>query len=331
MRVQDDNENAGGTSGISGIKSWLEHPAFQAFQASLPFIGLIVIVAVFAHLTNMRIVRPASINLMLRQVYVLMIASTGVFLIMTVGGLDLSQGSILGLSSIAVSYFSFYGIPVAVAAGMAAGGLIGAFNGFFHVKFKIPSFIVTICAMFLFRGLCAYLTTNAPVAAVMRITDLNVTWFKVTLTVSLLLTVFLIFRFTKLGIVLKAIGAGEKAARFSGIRTDLVKFLVFTAAGLITGFAAFLNVINVGSITATAGNQLETQILIALVLGGFPISGGAKARFSSIVVGTLIFCVLNNGLVMLRFNTAWQQMIRGLVFIAVVALTIDRKSLQVIK
>jgi ribose transport system permease protein len=297
----------------------------------LPFIGLIIIVAFFAYFTNMRLVRPASIDLILSQVYVLMIASAGVFLVMTVGGLDLSQGSILGISSIAVSYFSFYGIPLAVAAGMAAGALIGAFNGFFHVKFKIPSFIVTICSMFLFRGLCAYLTTNAPVAAITSIGSLNVTWLKVALTATFLSTVFLVFRFTKLGIVLKAIGAGEKAARFSGVSTDLTKFLAFTVAGLFTGFAAFLNVVKVGSITATAGNQLETQILIALVLGGFPISGGAKVRFSSIIIGTLIFCVLSNGLVMLRFDTAWQQLIRGVVFVAVVALTIDRKSLQVVK
>ncbi|MDF2654460.1 MAG: ribose transporter permease [Bacillota bacterium] len=296
-----------------------------------PLLGLLIIVAVFAAMTDMRIIEAKSINLILSQVYVLMIASTGVFLVMTVGGLDFSQGSILGISSIVISYLSFYSIPLALAAGVFAGASIGAFNGLFHVRFKIPSFIVTICTMYLFRGLCAYMTTDAPVAAVTSITGLNLTWLKITLTAAVLLLVYIIFTFTKLGVCLKAIGAGETAARFSGVRTNLTKFLVFVSAGALTGFAAFLNVVKVGSITATAGNQLETQILIALVLGGLPISGGAKVRFSNIVIGALVYCILNNGLVMLGLDTAVQQLIKGAIFLIVVALTIDKKSLHIIK
>ncbi len=302
-----------------------------SFHDLLPIIGLIIIIVVFAFMTDMRIVQLKSVRLILSQVYVLMIASTGVFLIMTLGGLDFSQGSILGIASIVISCLSFKSIPLALIAGILAGAAIGAFNGFFLVKFKIASFIVTICTMFLFRGLCAYITTDAPVAAVTNITELNLTWLKIVLTVSLLFITYFIFNFTKLGICLKAVGAGETAARFSGIRTDLTKFLVFVVAGGITGFAAFLNVIKVGSITATAGNQLETQILIALVLGGLPISGGARVRFSNIIIGTLIYCILNNGLVMLGYDTAVQQFIKGIIFLIVVAMTIDRKSLYVIK
>lgn len=300
-------------------------------NAVMPLVGFIVILLVFASLTEMRIVSSNSINLILSQVYVLMIASTGVFMIMTVGGLDFSQGSILGLSSIAISYLSFYSIPLSILAGIAVGAVIGAVNGFFHVKFRIPSFIVTICTMFLFRGLNAYLTTNAPVAAVISITDYNINWFKILLTVLVLVIAFLLFNFTKLGVSLKAVGAGETAARFSGIRVKLVKFLVFVCAGALTGFAAFLNVIKVGSITATAGSQLETQILISLVLGGMPITGGAKVRFYNIIIGTLMFSVLNNGLVMIRLDTAVQQLVKGIIFVVVVALTIDRRSVQAVK
>lgn len=296
-----------------------------------PLFGLVLIIVVFAWLTDMRLVKFRSINLILSQVYVLMIACSGVFLIMTIGGLDLSQGSMMGMSSIVISYLSFYSIPLAVVAGIAAGAVMGSINGIFHVKFKIPSFIVTICTMYLFRGLCAYLTTQSPVSAVKTITDLNDTWFKIVLTLAVLIIVFLLYKYTKLGISLKAVGAGETAARFSGIRTDRTKFLVFMAAGAITGFAAFLNVVKVGSITATSGNQLEIQVLIALVLGGLPISGGAKSKFSSIIIGTLIYSILNNGLVMLGLDSAVQQLIKGVIFVIVVAVTIDRKSIKVIK
>ena len=207
---------------------------------------------------------------------------------------------------------------------------MGVINGFFHVKFRIPSFIVTVSTMYLFRGFC-YLTTDSPVAAIVSITKYNVTWLKVLLTILVLVIAYIVFNYTKFGITLKAIGAGEKGALFSGVRVELMKFLVFVIAGAVTGFAAFLNVIKVGSITATAGSQLETQILIALVLGGFPISGGAKVRFYNIVIGTLIYCILNNGLVMLGYDTAVQQLIKGIIFVIVVALTIDRRTGQVIK
>ncbi|MBQ9628259.1 MAG: hypothetical protein IJR43_03225, partial [Synergistaceae bacterium] len=154
---------------------------------------------------------------------------------------------------------------------------------------------------------------------------------KIAITLAVLIIAYFLFKFTRIGNDVKAIGSGETAARFSGVRTDKVKFLVFVAAGALTGLAAFVNVLKVGSITATAGNQLETQILISLVLGGLPITGGAKVRFSNIIVGTLMYTILNNGLVMLGLESATQQLIKGIVFLIFVALTIDRKALKVIK
>ena len=310
------------------IKVLLEKSSFREL---LPLFGLVVIIAAFTYLTDMRLLRTDTIDLILSLVYVLMIACTGVFLVMTIGGLDFSQGSILGISSIVISYVSFINLPLALLAGIVSGAIVGAVNGFFHIKFRMPSFIVTICTMYLFRGLCAYITTDAPVAAVTSIMTYNDTVSKVSLTIAVLLIVFLIFHFTKLGTCLKAIGAGETAANFSGINVKLTKFLVFMIAGAITGYAAFLNVAKVGSITATAGSQLETQILIALVLGGLPISGGTRVRFSNIVIGTLIYCILNNGLVMLGYDSSVQQLIKGIIFVVVVALTLDRKALKTIK
>ena len=131
----------------------------------MPLFGFIGIVAVFSILTGGKIVTPETLSLMFSQVYVLMIASMGVFMIMTVGGLDFSQGSILGLASIVFCWVSNYSIVLGVVAAVLAGAAMGAFNGFFHVKFKIASFIVTICTMYFFRGLCKYITTNGPVPA----------------------------------------------------------------------------------------------------------------------------------------------------------------------
>ena len=289
-------------------------------RALLPIVGLVVIFLLFNVLTDFRMM--GNMSLAFSQVYVTMIAAMGVFFIMTMGGLDFSQGSILGIASIVVCILSQKSIPLAI---------IGGINGFFYVYRKIKSFIVTICTMFLFRGFIKYMTTDAPVSGSATLINYDSTGFKVACTVVVLVIGFIAFRYTKFGTYLKAIGAGEKAAMFSGIRTDRMKFLMYVLAGALTGFAAFINVIKVGSVTSSGGNQLETQILIALVLGGMPISGGAKVRFENIVVGSLLYVVLNSGLTMMGFSTQMMQLIQGVVFLIFVAVFADRESLTVIK
>ena len=270
-------------------------------------------------------------SMAMTQIYVTMIASTGVFFVMTMGGLDFSQGSILGMASIVVCLVSKTSIPLAIVAGIATGAAIGAINGFFYVNRKIKSFIVTICTMFLFRGIIKYLTSNAPVQGSAKLIMLNTDRMKLICMLVVVVIGFFAFRFTRFGVYLKAIGAGEKAAKFAGIRTDRMKFLVYVLAGAITGFAAFINSIKVGSVTASGGNQVETQILIALVLGGMPISGGAKARFSNIVIGSALYVVLSSGLNMVGLSTQAQQLVQGVVFLVFVAVFADRESLRVIK
>ena len=298
-------------------------------RAALPIVGLIVVFLVFNILTHGGL--WASRNLVLNQVYVTMISATGVFFIMTMGGLDFSQGSILGIASIVVCLLSGVNMFLAVLGGIVAGAAIGAINGYFYVNRKIKSFIVTICTMFLFRGFIKYMASNSPVAADMRVYDFDITPVKLGLTLAVLIIGFVVFRYTKFGVYLKAIGAGEKAAKFAGIRTDRMKFYIYVLAGAITGLAAFVNIAKNGSATANVGNQLETQILIALVLGGMPISGGAKVRFENVIVGALLYTVLNNGLTMMGLTTQAMQLVQGVVFLIFVAIFADRESLSVIK
>ena len=305
--------------------------AGDTFKALLPLIGFVVIIVVLNILTHGKILTPKKLRLLLSQIYYPTIVATGVFFVMTLGSIDFTEGSTLGVASLVVSALSFYSIPLAILGGILCGAAIGAINGFFHVKFKLQSFIVTICTMYLFRGVCAYFTTETAVPASAAIKALDNNGLKIGITVAVLVVAWFLFRFTRIGNDVKAVGSGETAARFSGVHTDRVKFLAFVAAGALTGLAAFVNVIKVGSITANAGNQLETQILISLVLGGLPITGGAKVRFSNIIVGTLMYAVLNSGLAILGYDPQTQQLIKGVIFLIFVALTIDRKALKVIK
>ena len=305
--------------------------AGDTFKALLPLIGFVVIIVVLNIMTQGKILTPKKLRLLFSQIYYPTIVAVGVFFVMTLGSIDFTEGSTLGVASLVVSALSFINVPLAILGGILCGAAIGAINGFFHVKFKLQSFIVTICTMYLFRGVCAYFTTETAVPASAAIRALDINGLKIGITVAVLVIAWFLFRFTRIGNDVKAVGAGETAARFSGVHTDRVKFLAFVCAGALTGLAAFVNVIKVGSITATAGNQLETQILISLVLGGLPITGGAKVRFSNIIVGTLMYAVLNSGLAILGYDPQIQQLIKGVIFLIFVALTIDRKALKVIK
>ena len=303
----------------------------STFRADLPVIGLILVFIIFNILTGGRMI--TNLSLTISSLYSLMIACTGVFFIMTMGGLDFSQGSILGIAAIVICTVSKVApVGIAIIAGIAVGAGIGAINGFFYVNRKIKSFIVTICTMFLFRGIIKYLTSDSPVSGAASL-QMNYDTVPVKLTCMLIVVALGIFffEFTRFGTDLRAIGAGEKAAKFAGIRTDRMKFWVYVLSGAITGFAAFVSVVHAGSVTSSGGNQLETQILIALVLGGMPISGGAKVRFENVIVGALLYTILQSGLQMLGMSTQTMQMIESVVFLVFVLIFADRQSIQVIK
>ena len=302
-----------------------------ALKNYLPFIGFVVILLFFAVATNGAILTAKNITLILSGGYMLMIAACGVWMIMTMGCLDFSQGSMLGVSCAVVCALSKVNPVLAVVGGIATGAAIGAVNAYFHVNRQIQSFIVTMCIMFLLLGVCAFITTESPVNAANYVVQLNSMPLLMGITVAVLVVTYVVTRFTSLGHNLKAIGANERAARFAGIKVQRTKTLVYVAAGCITGLAAFVNAIKVGSVTSTAGNMFETQLLIAMVLGGMPINGGARARFSNVVVGVLSYLVLQKGLVMMGFTTEIQQLILGVVFILMVTVFSERSANQVIK
>ena len=307
---------------------FMERPIIRSI---MPFAGFIFIVLLFAVLTKGQLYSMGSLKLLLSQSYVLLISCVGVFMVMTMGGLDFSQGSMLGICSVVVCYLSNYNIVLAILCGVLTGGIIGFINGFFNVKRKITSFIVTICNMYLIRGIVAYATTKTPVYGASNITSYNTLGVNLTFTIAILLIAFAIFQYTGFGNRLKAIGAGETAARFAGVRVEKTKMLVYAAAGMITGLAAFINSIKVGSVTSTAGNQLETQIMIALVLGGMPVNGGAKVKFYNIILGAMTYKILIAGLVMLGIEPKTQQLIMGIVFLVMVAVFADRETGMIVK
>ncbi|MCD7757571.1 MAG: ABC transporter permease, partial [Clostridiales bacterium] len=169
----------------------------------LPVAGLVFVIVLFAILTKGQIVNPTNLKLLLSQTYMLAIACMGVFFVMSMGCLDFSQGSLMGVTCIVVCYLSNINLFLAIIGGIVAGGLLGAVNGYFHVVRKIPSFIVTNCMMYALRGVVAYLTTKSPVYAVSTISNLNTMPFMLTITLVVLAIGFFFYKFTSLGATLK--------------------------------------------------------------------------------------------------------------------------------
>ena len=108
------------------------------FKAVLPLIGFVIIIVVMHIMTNGKILTPKKLRLLFSQIYYPTIVATGVFFIMTLGSIDFTEGSTLGVASIVISVLSFYSIPLAILGGILTGAAIGALNGFFHLKFRLP-------------------------------------------------------------------------------------------------------------------------------------------------------------------------------------------------
>ena len=145
---------------------------WHQIKSFLPIISFVAIVAFFAVATGGLLITPRNITLIISGGFTLMIATVGVYMIMSMGCLDFSQGSMMGLSCAVVCFLSQYNPVIAILGGIATGAVIGLINAVFHVKGQIQSFVVTMCMMFLLRGVIAYVTTTSPVYAATYLTAL---------------------------------------------------------------------------------------------------------------------------------------------------------------
>ncbi len=249
------------------------------------------------------------------------------FVILT-GGIDLSVGSILGVSAVIAVLVSL--LPAlgwaAVPAALIAGLLMGVVNGALIAYLDLPPFIVTLGALTAWRG-AAYLVANGT-TVINR--ELNFAWIGNTylgpipwLVVIALLAVVIswfVLRRTVLGVQIYAVGGNQRAARLTGIKVDLVLLFVYGASGLLAGLAGVMSASRLYSATGMLGTGYELDAIAAVILGGTSFTGGIGTILGTLV-GALIIVVLNNGLTLLNMSYFWQLVFKGLVII--VAVTID--------
>jgi ribose transport system permease protein len=265
------------------------------------------------------IFRQASINIVL---------ATGMTFVILTGGIDLSVGSILGVSAVvgvlvSLSAVSWLAIPAALLTGL----LIGLLNGALIAFLDLPPFIVTLGGLTALRG-AAYLVANG--TTVLN-RDLNFAWIGNSylgpfpwLVVIALLTVLVswfVLRRTVLGVQIYAVGGNQRAARLTGIKVNRVLLFVYGVSGLLAGLAGIMSSSRLYSATGLLGNGYELDAIAAVILGGTSFTGGI-GTIPGTLLGALIIAVLNNGLTLLNMSYFWQLVVKGLVII--VAVVIDR-------
>ncbi len=256
----------------------------------------------------------------------LTVIAAGMTLVLIVGGIDLSVGSVMGVSGAVLGVLIagwdwpfWQAVPFALGVGLLAGFM----NGLISVRLGIPSFIVTLGMLEVARGL-SYLVTNSQtkyigsaVEALARpLSGLGLSpAFLLAAAVVVLLQVLL--SQTIFGRYLVAIGTNEQAVRLAGINPRPIKIAVFALLGFLTGLGAIFYTSRLGSADPNAGVGLELSAIAAVVIGGTSLFGG-RGRLPNTVIGTLIIGVLFNALVLLNVTYPVQQMIIGGIIIAAV-------------
>src|SRR5688500_15381556 len=254
------------------------------------------------------------------------------------GGIDLSVGSAIALSSVVSAVLLRDGASVlgAVLGGIVACGALGAFNGLLITRLKIVPFIVTLGSMGIARGLAKYLAdeqkVDAPVgglSSLMAKTP-DPAWLLVSPGVWLLLALAavaaLVLARTVFGVHATAIGSSEPTARLCGVRVERVKLAIYTLSGLCAGLAGSLQLarLTVGDPTTALGKELD--VIAAVVIGGGSLAGGSGSILGSLL-GAFLMTVLANGCTLLGVPNYVQEMLVGAIIVAAVAVDqVRRKS-----
>ena len=295
------------------------------------FLGLFIVLAILSP----AFITPNNLMNVIKQIAVNGILGIGMTFVLVSGGIDLSVGSLIALTSVCAAFFAreTTGLPliVPIAVALSVGALAGLLNGVGISYVGFPPFIMTLAMMSIARGMGLVLTEGRPIFGTSpRFNSIsngfvlgipNLVYFLVFLMV---IGVFLL-RKTVFGKWVYAIGGNESAARLSGINTRRIKTFVYVGSGLLAGLCGVLMASRITSGSPIIGSGYELNAIAAAVIGGVSMSGGAGNLLGTLV-GALIIGVIQNGLDILGVSPFYQQVIQGLIIIVAVFLDIKSKS-----
>ena len=271
---------------------------------------------------------PTKTNLfnLLRQSSTNLMLACGMTMVIILGGIDLSVGSIIAMSGcFAAGAVVWGGMPeiVGLTIGVLSGLVFGLFNGAVIAWTNIPPFIVTLASMNLAKGIAYVFSGGKPIRCMTEAWKflgagyvLGIPTPVWTMFIVFFLCVLFLNR-TRIGRHIYAVGGNSTAAKFSGISTAKVKFTVFAISGTLAGLAGITIASRLYSGTCTSGNAAEMDAIAAVVIGGTSMSGGS-GKLGGTLIGALIIGILNNGLNLMGVNSDWQYIIKGIVILGAV-------------
>lgn len=294
----------------------------NALRSAGVAIGCFGIFIVFSALTP-NFYAPSNLLEITLQSSINAILAVGMTLVVMCKGVDLSVGSIVGLSSMIAASTLPAGLPLAILAGLATGVGCGLLNGIVIAKLKMPDFIVTLGAMSIFRGIALIYSSGQPIY---QIADDFRDIFSgavagiptpVIIAVAFAILAYLLVKFTTLGEHIIAVGGNEEAARLSGVAVDPVKIAVYAMSGFCSAVAGCVLISRIGAAEPIGGSGFELQAIGACVIGGASLFGGEGNPIGALV-GALTLAALQNGLTLLNVQSFWQYVASGLVVILAV-------------
>ncbi len=305
------------------LRARLNRDVFR--QASI-LIGCFALFIVFSVLTS-SFYQPANLVDIMLQSAINAVIAVGMTLVIITRGIDLSVGSIVGLSSMVASDVMSHVLYAGIAAGLGVGLVCGALNGVLIAKLKLPDFIVTLGTLSVYRGAALIYTNGQPIYGLpQEFRDafagqvLGVPT-PVVLAIVIAAAAFFLVRFTALGEQIVAVSGNEEAARLSGINIDRVKITVYTLSGLLSSLAGFVLIARIGAAEPIGGNGFELQAIGSAVIGGASLFGGIGNPLGSLI-GALTLGGLQNGLTLMNVPSFWQYVASGSVVI--LAVYVDR-------
>lgn len=304
-----------------------------------PLLGLLFVVGVFSANNEVRpyFLTGANFKIILTQTVIVAICALGMTMIIVSGGIDLSIGSAVALTSVvgATLIVKSYPPALVVLLTILAGGLLGLINGGVIAGLRMMPFIVTLGMMGVARGSAKWLgknqTVNYPDSPLNKIMALEAPEkllpfpMGVWLAIGLAILMSVVMRRTVFGRYVFAIGSNELAARLSGIRVRLHKTIIYSVAGLFFGLAGLMQLSRLTQGDPSVAIGLELDVIAAVVIGGASLNGGSGSIVGS-MIGALIMAVLRNGSNQSGWPTYMQEIIIGIVIIIAVGLDRLRQS-----
>ncbi|HET6158691.1 MAG TPA: ABC transporter permease [Dongiaceae bacterium] len=285
------------------------------------------------------LINPQRLTVVILQVSVIGILAVGVTQVIITGGIDLSSGSVVGMTAMMAASFaqtsdfaravypSLTDLPVfiPVAAGLLAGLIAGLINGSLIAYTGIPPFIATLGMMVAARGIAKWYTRGQPVSMLSDSYAAIGSWIWPVIIFLMVAFIFHIaLRYTRYGKFTYAIGANVQAARVSGINVGRHLIKVYAIAGLLSGLAGVVLSARAISGQAGMGVSYELDAIAASVIGGTSLAGGV-GRITGTVIGTIILGVMTSGFTFLRIDAYYQEIVKGVIIVAAVIIDQHRQ------